>query len=137
MSPPAGTKEFSNMPSPNASFAPAPNTLAPIASPDSSMLSLPTTADETSAQSDREARAAIARLREAACGQARPKLKAGAAPIRVMALMVADLEVRCRELHIPAAMMEAEVVNRTIGDVDVRRISARLDGPEFVTLADD
>ena len=33
--------------------------------------------------------------------------------------------------------MAAEIVNRTIGDVDVRRISAREDGPEFATLADD
>jgi aspartate/methionine/tyrosine aminotransferase len=128
------------MPSPNASYAPASDILAPVASPvspASSALSLPTTADETGIQGDREARATVARLREAACAQARPKVKAGGAPIRVMALMVADLEARCRELHIPAAVMETEVVNRTIGDVDVRRISARLDGPEFVTLADD
>src|SRR5690349_2841070 len=126
------------MPSPNASFAPAPDTLAPFApsaspaSAVSSPLSLPTGTAENSAQSDREARearearATVAQLREAACAQARPKVKAGGAPIRVMALMVADLEARCRELHISAAVMETEVVNRTIGDVDVRRISARL-----------
>jgi aspartate/methionine/tyrosine aminotransferase len=64
-------------------------------------------------------------------------VKAGAAPIRVMARMVADLEAQCRELAIPAELMATEIVNRTIGDVDVRRISATIDGPEFVTLADE
>jgi aspartate aminotransferase len=79
----------------------------------------------------------IVRLRDAACDVARPKVNAGAAPIRVMARMVADLVVECRELAIPPELMATEIVNRTIGDVDVRRISATEDGPEFVTLADD
>lgn len=79
----------------------------------------------------------IAQLRDAACELARPKVKAGAAPIRVMARMVADLEEQGRQLGIPAELMAAEIVNRTIGDVDVRRISARDDGPEFASLADD
>ncbi len=68
---------------------------------------------------------------------ARPKVKAAPRRSAVMARMVADLEAQCREQGIPADLMAAEIVNRTIGDVDVRRISAREDGPEFVTLADD
>lgn len=83
------------------------------------------------------AREQIAHLRDAACEVARPKVGAGAAPIRVMAVMVADLERQCRELRIAPELMATEIVNRTIGDVDVRRISARDDGPEFVTLADE
>lgn len=83
------------------------------------------------------AREQITQLRDAACETARPKVKAGAAPIRVMARMVADLEATCRELGIPEELMASEIVNRTIGDVDVRRISARDDGPEFVNLAND
>jgi aspartate aminotransferase len=83
------------------------------------------------------ARKQITQLRDAACELARPKVKAGAAPIRVMARMVADLEEQCRELGIPAELMATEIVNRTIGDVDVRRISASDDGPEFATLADE
>lgn len=86
---------------------------------------------------DEQARKQIARLRDAACEAARPKVRAGAAPIRVMARMVADLETQCRELGIPADLMSTEIINRTIGDVDVRRISARDDGQEFSTLADD
>ncbi len=84
-----------------------------------------------------EARARLIRLRDEACEQARPRVKAGAAPIRVMATMVTQLEAACRDQEIPPEIMAVEVVNRTIGDVDVRRISARDDGPEFVTLADD
>jgi aspartate/methionine/tyrosine aminotransferase len=79
----------------------------------------------------------IAHLRYAASEAARPKVKAGAAPIRVMARMVADLEAQCRELAIAPEVAAGEIINRTIGDVDVRRISARDDGPEFVSLADD
>jgi aspartate/methionine/tyrosine aminotransferase len=128
------------MASPKALIAPPSDTVAPPA-PASAAASLPMPilADDVARPSDplAEARATVARLREEACEQARPKVKAGAAPIRVMARMVADLEAKCRELGIPAAVMETEVVNRTIGDVDVRRISARLDGLQFVTLADD
>jgi aspartate/methionine/tyrosine aminotransferase len=79
----------------------------------------------------------ISQLRDAACALARPKVKAGAAPIRVMARMVADLEAECRAQAIPPDVVKAEIINRTIGDVDVRRISARDDGREFASLADD
>ncbi|MBF6590397.1 MAG: pyridoxal phosphate-dependent aminotransferase, partial [Ktedonobacterales bacterium] len=84
-----------------------------------------------------EIRARLLRLRSDACEQARPRVLAGAAPIRIMAAMVAHLEATCREQEIPREMVAAAVVNRTIGDVDVRRISARDDGPEYVTLADE
>jgi aspartate aminotransferase len=108
----------------------ASSTVSASAPPEAGTLNAPALA------SDR-AREQIARLRDAACEGARPKVNAGAAPIRVMARMVADLETECRELALPPELMAAEIVNRTIGDVDVRRISAREDGPQFVTLADD
>lgn len=76
-------------------------------------------------------------MRNEASERARPAVKAGAAPIRVMAGMVRDLEAACRERAIPTEVMATEVVNRTIGDVDLRRVSTREDGPEFVSLADD
>lgn len=82
-------------------------------------------------------RAAVGRLRDEACDRARPLVKAGAAPIRVMAKMVRELEAACREQGLPEAIVASEVVNRTIGDVDLRRVSATLDGPEYVSLADD
>jgi aspartate/methionine/tyrosine aminotransferase len=84
-----------------------------------------------------EARARLIRLRDEACERARPRVKAGIAPIRVMATMVAQLEAECREQVIPPELLTVEIVNRTIGDVDLRRVSARDDGPEFVSLADE
>ena len=84
-----------------------------------------------------EAREQIAQLRYDACEMARPRVRGGAAPIRVMARMVADLEAQCRELAMAPELASAEIINRTIGDVDVRRITARDDGEEFVSLADD
>lgn len=86
---------------------------------------------------DDAARATIARLRDEASAWARPLVGGGAAPIRVMARMVADLEATCRAQGLAERVIAAEVVNRTIGDVDLRRVSAEDDGPEFVSLADD
>jgi aspartate/methionine/tyrosine aminotransferase len=40
-----------------------------------------------------------------------------------MARMVTELEKQCRELDITEEVIRAEIVNRTIGDVDLRRIT--------------
>ena len=90
-----------------------------------------------SPSAEQAARETVLRLRDEACERARPEVKAGAAPIRVMARMVASIETTCRELGIPQEIVAQEVINRTIGDVDLRHISARDDGPEFVSLADE
>ncbi len=81
-------------------------------------------------------RAAIARLREEVCERYIDEVM-NAAPIRVMARMVKEIEAICRERGYPAEIVSKEVVNRTIGDVDLRHVSARDDGAEFVSLADD
>ncbi|MGH2517686.1 MAG: aminotransferase class I/II-fold pyridoxal phosphate-dependent enzyme, partial [Ktedonobacterales bacterium] len=47
------------------------------------------------------------------------------------------LEAELRAQNIPADLIAGEVVNRTIGDVDLRRVSPEDDGPEYVSLADD
>jgi aspartate/methionine/tyrosine aminotransferase len=79
----------------------------------------------------------IARMRLDASARAKPLLEAGAAPIRIMARMVNDLVAECRDRGIPESIINQEIVNRTIGDIDVRRISAEDDGPEYVSLADE
>lgn len=89
------------------------------------------------ASDDAGFRAAVARMRDAACERARPEVKGGAAPIRVMARMVNELVAECRAEGIPEAIIDAEIVNRTIGDIDIRRISATDDGPQFLSIADD
>lgn len=79
----------------------------------------------------------IARMRREASERARPQLALGGAPIRVMARMVNELLQECRAEGIPEEIVGREIVNRTIGDIDVRRISVRDDGPEFISLADE
>ena len=70
-----------------------------------------------------EQRATLHRLRRDLIQLYRPTLQQGAGPIRVMASLVNELEGRCRELSIAPEVMRAEIVNRTIGDVNVRLIT--------------
>lgn len=55
--------------------------------------------------------------------RSRSTIQQSASPIRVMARMVAELEKQCRELNIAEEVLQSEIVNRTIGDVDLRRIT--------------
>src|SRR2546423_14210028 len=82
----------------------------PVDSPGSSNTSVP------------EQHAKLRQLRHQLLLHYRPILQQGAGPIRVMARMVAELERRCRELHISEEVMQAEIVNRTIGDVNLRLV---------------
>ena len=90
------------------------------------------TSRQTKAYRDR-----IARMRREASERAQPLLASGAAPIRIMARMVNDVIAECRRRNIPADIVAEQVINRTIGDIDVRRISAEDDGEVFVTIADE
>src|SRR5438105_14860104 len=76
-----------------------------------------------------EQHAKLQQLRHQLLLHYRPILQQGAGPIRVMARMVAELERRCRELDISEEVMESEIVNRTIGDVDLRRVTECEGGP--------
>lgn len=67
--------------------------------------------------------AELRRLRHELHLRYRPILQQGAGPIRVMARMVADLERQCRALNIPEGIIQSEIVNRTIGDVNLRRVT--------------
>ncbi len=53
----------------------------------------------------------------------RPIVQKGAGPIRVLAQMVAELQRQCREAGIAEEVMQTEIVNRTIGDVNLRLIT--------------
>ncbi len=83
-----------------------------VTPPDSSMTPLPLIQQHEQLQ----------QLRHELLLKYRPVLQQGAGPIRVMARMVAELQQRCRELHIAEEVMQTEIINRTIGDVDVRKI---------------
>jgi aspartate/methionine/tyrosine aminotransferase len=84
------------------------------ASVDSPNSSIPLTLDEQHAK--------LRQLRHQLLLHYRPIIQEGAGPIRVMARMVGDLQQRCRELQITEEVMSTEIVNRTIGDVDLRQV---------------
>src|SRR5256886_13518775 len=85
----------------------------PVASPNSS-ITLPSISEQHTM---------LQQLRHQLLPHYRPILQQGAGPIRVMAQMVAELERQCRELNIAEEVMQTEIVNRTIGDVNVRLIT--------------
>ncbi len=84
-----------------------------------------------------EQRRQIARLREEATARYRPVVAKGAAPIRVMARMVAELQQQAAALGIPDDLVAREICNRTIGDVDLRAVTEREGETDYSTLADE
>jgi len=70
-----------------------------------------------------EQHAVVQKLRRQLLDRYRPVLQQGAGPIRVMARLVAELESRCREYGVSEEVMRAEIVNRTIGDVNLRLVT--------------
>ncbi len=70
-----------------------------------------------------EQRALLRTLRQQMVAHYRPIISQGAGPIRVMARMVAELEQQCREHAICEEVIQSEIVNRTIGDVNLRRVT--------------
>src|SRR2546423_9786535 len=83
----------------------------PVDSPGSSNTSVP------------EQHAKLRQLRHQLLLHYRPILQQGAGPIRVMARMVADLERQCQEQGIAQEIVQSELVNRTIGDINLRLVT--------------
>jgi aspartate/methionine/tyrosine aminotransferase len=70
-----------------------------------------------------EQRSILRQLRQVLIQRYRPILQQGAGPIRVMARLVNELESQCRERRLSPEVIRSEIVNRTIGDVNVRSIT--------------
>src|SRR5690242_7405979 len=68
-------------------------------------------------------RATLRQLRSAILQRYRPRIQEGAGPIRVMARIVSELEQECRKYNIQEEVMCSEIVNRTIGDVNLRLVT--------------
>ena len=83
----------------------------------------------------------VRKLRSELLHRSRSSIQQNPSPIRVMARMVAELEKQCRELHIAEEVLQTEIVNRTIGDVDLRNITeceGKPGGPgDYRLLADE
>jgi aspartate/methionine/tyrosine aminotransferase len=62
-------------------------------------------------------------------------------PIRIMARIVTELERACADLHLDPEAVRLEIVNRTIGDVDLRRVTECEGAPggpgDYRLLADE
>ncbi len=91
--------------------------------------------------SQEEQQAFLHQLRHDLLERYRPQLMHGAGPIRVMARVVAELEQGCRANHVSEELMRAEIVNRTIGDINLRGIT-ECEGPaggpgDYRLLADE
>src|SRR5260370_24521318 len=70
-----------------------------------------------------EQRKILQQLRSDLLLRYRPHIQEGPGSIRVMARIVAELEQECRNLGIDQQVMQAEIVNRTIGDVNLRLVT--------------
>ena len=95
----------------------------------------------TSATSLQEQRAILQQLRSELIQRHRPHIYEGAGPIRVMARIVAELEHECRQRNIAEAVIQSEIINRTIGDVNLRLVTECEDEPggpgDYRLLADE
>ena len=83
----------------------------------------------------------VKQLRSNLLSRSRATIQQHPSPIRVMARMVAELEKQSRELHIAEEVIQSEIVNRTIGDVDLRKVTeceGEAGGPgDYRLLADE
>lgn len=85
----------------------------------------------------KDARAEIAAMRRSTMAQSREALLAAQEPIQMLGRIVAGLTAECRVRGYPDELIAAEIVNRTIGDIDLRRIVEHTDEYDFRTLADE
>jgi aspartate/methionine/tyrosine aminotransferase len=88
-----------------------------------------------------EQRRVLRQLRQQAVLHFRPIVLEGTSPIRVMARMVNELEQHCRELRFSEEVIQSEIVNRTIGDVNLRNVIECVGEPggpgDYRLLADE
>jgi len=98
-------------------------------------------ADAPTISSPDEQRKILRQLRSEILLRYRPHIQEGPGPIRVMARLVAELEQECRRRNIAEEIIASEIVNRTIGDVNLRKViecEGEPGGPaDYRLLADD
>ncbi len=87
--------------------------------------------------SEDEQAALVSRLRREAVERYRPIFAATASPIRLMARMVNEVQAAARKAGVSPQVLAREVVNRTIGDVNVRMITENINGVDYSTIGED
>lgn len=88
-------------------------------------------------ESDEEQTAAVVAMRKEAVAKYRPIFQSAHEPIRVMARMVREAQQKAREAGISEEIIDREIANRTIGDVNVRMITEKIDGVDYTTIGED
>ncbi len=94
---------------------------------------MPTTLSPT----DSAAQEIVHRLRAVMVEKYRPLVAAAPAPIRIQARMVNEVISEARKAGVSNDVIAREVVNRTIGDVNVRRITEVVGGVDYSTIGED
>ena len=94
--------------------------------------------ESTIAQDQREMQlAAISQLRAAFVAKMTDDPQAKATPIRMMARMTSAVTAECRARGYDETLIATEVVNRTIGDINLRYVVEHDERYEYRTLADE
>src|SRR5688500_6322536 len=91
----------------------------------------------TKIMSEEEQSAAVRQMRIDAVTRYRPIFHEAASPIRVMARMVREVEAAALKAGISRSIIDREVINRSIGDVNVRLITEQIDGVDYSTIGED
>jgi aspartate/methionine/tyrosine aminotransferase len=99
--------------------------------------SQPTSADGHHSLSEDEEVAFVRRLRHEAAHRCRVVFQTTASPIRTMARMMSEVQAAAREAGISPRVLQRELVNRTIGDVNVRAITENVGGVDYSTIGED
>ncbi|MDQ3930181.1 MAG: aminotransferase class I/II-fold pyridoxal phosphate-dependent enzyme, partial [Chloroflexota bacterium] len=81
--------------------------------------------------------ARVRRLRKEAVAKYRRIFETLPEKIRVMARMVREVQMSAREDGISPEIIAQEIANRTIGDVNVRLITEKIDGVDYTTIGED
>ncbi|HET9494314.1 MAG TPA: pyridoxal phosphate-dependent aminotransferase [Chloroflexia bacterium] len=97
----------------------------------------PVQASSNGALSEQEQVEYIRQVRRAAVGRYRPIFQQSRSPIREMARMMAEVVSEARKAGISPAIVSRELVNRTIGDVNVRLITEKIGGVDYSTIGED
>jgi aspartate/methionine/tyrosine aminotransferase len=87
--------------------------------------------------SEEEQVAFVRQLRREAVARTRELFKSAPSPIRTMARMMNDVQATARKAGVSPNVLARELVNRTIGDVNVRMITENIGGVDYSTIGED
>jgi aspartate/methionine/tyrosine aminotransferase len=79
----------------------------------------------------------VRQLRHEAVARYRELFKTASSPIRTMARMMNEVQTTARKAGISPDVLRRELVNRTIGDVNVRMITENMGGVDYSTIGED